>query len=57
MKECKNSEWSYVRVNFIVKEAICKCKYCGRTFKLEGLSFTEPKTEDSVTVEFKMVKK
>ena len=57
MKDCKHSELSFVSVNFIEKEAICKCKYCGRTFKLEGLSFTEPKTEDSVTVEFKMVEK
>ena len=36
-------------------EIVCKCKYCGRTFKLEGLTFTEPRTEDSITVEFKMV--
>ena len=55
MKECKHSELSFASINFVEKEVICKCKYCGRTLKLEGLTFTEPRTEDSVTVEFKMV--
>ena len=64
MKDCKHKELIFVSINsaeFMETEAefeaICKCYECGRTLKLEGLTFTEPRTEDSVTVEFKMVEK
>ena len=62
MKECKHSELSFVSVNFIEKEAICKCKYCGRTFKVKGMNLIESEgigdnvdEELRVAIEFKIV--
>ena len=62
MKDCKHKELSFVSINFTdfvdietEFEAICKCKACGRTFKVKGFNIIEPKTEGSVAVEFEIV--